>query len=109
MRRTIFGLAAAALLALGTASVTSGSGRSAQADAAALAATPVVEWSNEARRAIGPAGPGRIFGAENYGNTIPGEAGIQIPFAALIAAGETPTAASGSYTPRGFLNLDWNV
>ena len=94
MRRTIFGLAAAALLALGTASVTSGSGRSAQADAAALAPTPVVEWSNEARRAIVPAGPGT---------------GMQIPFAALIPAGETPTAASGSYTPRGFLNLDWNV
>jgi hypothetical protein len=76
MRRTIFGVVAAALLALATASATSGSGRTTHAYAAAPAATPVIDWSNEARRAIVPAGPGGIFGAENFGNKFPGEAAV---------------------------------
>jgi hypothetical protein len=98
MRRTIFGLAAAALLALGAASVTSGSGRTAQAHAATLAATPVVAWSNEARRAIVPAGPGGIFGTENYGNKFPGEAAVYmgIVHAAIYDAA---VALAGGYQP----------
>jgi hypothetical protein len=98
MRRTIFGLAAAALLALGTASVTSGSGRTAQADAATLAATPVIDWSNEARRAIVPAGPGGIFGTENYGNKFPGEAGV---YMAIVHAAiyDAALAIEGGYEP----------
>jgi hypothetical protein len=98
MRRTIFGLAAAALLALGTASVTSGSGPTAQADAATLAATPVIDWSNEARRAIVPAGPGGIFGTENYGNKFPGEAGV---YMAIVHAAiyDAALAIEGGYEP----------
>jgi hypothetical protein len=98
MRRTIFGLAAAALFALGTASVTSGSGRTAQADAATLAATPVIDWSTEARRAIVPAGPGGIFGTENYGNKFPGEAGV---YMAIVHAAiyDAALAIEGGYEP----------
>lgn len=39
-------------------------------------ATAVVDWSNEARRAIVPAGPNGVFGAENYGNKFAGEAAV---------------------------------
>jgi hypothetical protein len=46
------------------------------AHAADLRATPVIIWSTEARRAIVPAGPGGIFGPENYGNKFPGEAAV---------------------------------
>ena len=38
--------------------------------------TPVLDWSNEARQAIVPAGPGGLFGSENYGDKFPGEAAI---------------------------------
>ena len=48
------------------------------AHAADFTATPVIVWSNEARRAIVPAGPGGIFGAENYGNKFPGEAAVYL-------------------------------
>jgi hypothetical protein len=72
MTRVISVSLASALLALGMASATSGSGRTTQAEAAALSATPVVDWSNEARRAIVPASAG----AENFGNKFPGEAGV---------------------------------
>jgi hypothetical protein len=98
MRRAIFGLAAAALLALATGSVTSGSGRTAQADAATLAATPVIDWSNEGRRAIVPAGPGGIFGTENYGNKFPGEAGV---YMAIVHAAiyDAVLAIEGGYEP----------
>src|SRR6266545_5243376 len=72
MTRVISVWLASALLALGMASASSGSGRMTQAEAAALSATPVVDWSNEARRAIVPASAG----AENFGNKFPGEAGV---------------------------------
>jgi hypothetical protein len=39
-------------------------------------AQPVIEWSQEARRAIVPAGPNGVFGSENYGNKFPGEAAV---------------------------------
>src|SRR6266508_3892974 len=98
MRRTMFGLVAAALIALGIASAPSGSGRIPQADAASLAATPVADWSNEARRAIVPAGPGGIFGAENFGNKFPGEAAVYmgIVHAAIYDAA---VAIEGGYMP----------
>ena len=38
--------------------------------------TPVLDWSNEARQAIVPAGPGGLFGSENYGDKFPGEAAV---------------------------------
>ena len=51
-------------------------GRAPAVHAADLSATPVIDWSNEARRAIVPPGPGGIFGSENYGNKFPGEAAV---------------------------------
>src|SRR6266511_3665597 len=98
MRRTMFGLVAAALLVLAIASAPSGSGRIPQAYAASLAATPVADWSNEARRTIVPAGPGGVFGAENYGNKFPGEAAVYmgIVHAAMYDAA---LAIQGGYQP----------
>ena len=72
LRRTILLAVAAALAAVGTASGTSGFGGTSHAEAASPAATPVIDWSNEARRAIVPASAG----AENFGNKFPGEAGV---------------------------------
>jgi hypothetical protein len=72
LRRTILLAAAAGLVAVGTASGTSGFGGTSHAEAASPAATPVIDWSNEARRAIVPASAG----AENFGNKFPGEAGV---------------------------------
>ena len=43
---------------------------------AAVPATAVLDWSNEARRAIVPPGPAGVFGPENYGNKFPGEAAV---------------------------------
>src|SRR5438034_4401999 len=73
-------------------------GRVQAAHAAGLAATPVIYWSNEARRAIIPAGPGGIFGSENYGNKFPGEAAVYmgIVHAAIYDAA---VAIEGGYEP----------
>src|SRR5881392_2767297 len=73
-------------------------GRVQAAHAAGLAATPVIDWSNEARRAIIPAGPGGIFGSENYGNKFPGEAAVYmgIVHAAIYDAA---VAIEGGYEP----------
>src|SRR6059058_3196884 len=73
-------------------------GRVQAAHAADLAATPVIDWSNEARRAIIPAGPGGIFGSENYGNKFPGEAAVYmgIVHAAIYDAA---VAIEGGYEP----------
>jgi hypothetical protein len=94
MTRTLFALLGAAILTLGTASATSGSGGVPQAKAATLAATPVIDWSNEARRAIVPPGAG----PENFGNKFPGEAGIYmgIVHAAIYDAA---LAIEGGYQP----------
>jgi hypothetical protein len=66
--------------------------------AADLSATPVIDWSNEARRAIVPAGPNGIFGTENYGNKFPGEAAVYmgIVHAAIYDAA---VAIDGGYQP----------
>src|SRR5213595_3030506 len=73
-------------------------GRASAAHAADLAAAPVIDWSNEARRAIIPAGPGGIFGSENYGNKFPGEAAVYmgIVHAAIYDAA---VAIEGGYEP----------
>ncbi|HYU54250.1 MAG TPA: vanadium-dependent haloperoxidase [Gemmatimonadaceae bacterium] len=64
------------------------------AHAAGLAATPVIDWSNEARRAIVPPSAG----AENYGNKFPGEAALYmgIVHAAMYDAA---VAIEGGYEP----------
>src|SRR6266496_6178334 len=69
-------------------------GRVPGAHATDLTATPVIDWSNEARRAIVPpsAGP------ENYGNKFPGEAAVYmgIVHAAIYDAA---VAIEGGYEP----------
>jgi hypothetical protein len=87
-----------AFLALAGASATPAIGRAPAAHAAGVAATPVIDWSNEARRAIVPAGPGGIFGSENYGNKFPGEAAVYmgIVHAAIYDAA---VAIEGGYEP----------
>src|SRR5688500_3891680 len=71
-----------------------GTGRTTVAEAAGLSAAPVIYWSNEARRAIVPAGAG----AENYGNKFAGDAGVYmgIVHAALY---DTALAFEGGYQP----------
>ena len=73
-------------------------GRAPAVHAADLSATPVIDWSNEARRAIVPPGPGGIFGSENYGNKFPGEAAVYmgIVHAAIYDAA---VAIEGGYEP----------
>jgi hypothetical protein len=63
-----------------------------------LSPTPVIYWSLEAQRAIVPAGPGGIFGSENYGNKFPGEAAVYmgIVHAAIYDAA---VAIEGGYEP----------
>jgi hypothetical protein len=82
MRRTLVGLLAAALLALGAACAAPGLAATPEkqcAPAAAMpaATTPVAYWSTEARCAIVPAGAG----PENFGNKFPGEAAVYMGIA----------------------------
>jgi hypothetical protein len=66
--------------------------------AAAHPATAVVAWSNEARRAIVPAGPGGVFGPENYGDKFPGEAAVYMGIA-HAAIYDAVIAIHGGYRP----------
>jgi hypothetical protein len=75
MRRVIFAAVVATYVVFGGISMAQGIRPTLQATAA-HPATPVIYWSNEARRAIVPAGPNGIFGPENYGDKFPGEAAI---------------------------------
>ena len=99
MRRTMFGLLAAALLALGAVGAAPGVGAPPQtqcAPAAALpaATTPVAYWSTEARCAIVPP----TAGPENFGNKFPGEAGV---YMAIVHAAiyDAAVAIEGGYEP----------
>ena len=90
-------------LAVATATVTFGASSAAPATmstraTAGVDAAPVAAWSTEARRAIVPAGPGGIFGPENYGNKFPGEAAVYmgIVHAAIYDAA---VAIEGGYKP----------
>ena len=97
MRRIIFAAVIAMHVAFGGITMMPGFRPTLQATAA-HAATPVIFWSNEARRAIVPAGPNGIFGPENYGNKFPGEAAIYmgIVHAAIYDAA---VAIEGGYDP----------
>jgi hypothetical protein len=97
MRRIIFAPVIAMCLGLGEMCIGQGA-RLRQQATATYPATPVVDWSNEARRAIVPPGPNGIFGAENYGNKFPGEAAIYmgIVHAAMYDAA---VAIEGGYRP----------
>jgi hypothetical protein len=62
------------------------------------ATTPVDFWSTEARCAIIPAGPGGIFGSENFGNKFAGEAAV---FMGIVHASiyDAAVAINGGYRP----------
>jgi hypothetical protein len=62
------------------------------------ATTPVAFWSTEARCAIVPAGPGGVFGPENFGNKFPGEAAV---YMGIVHASiyDAAVAIEGGYTP----------
>ena len=69
-------------------------GRAPAAHAADLPATPVIDWSNEARRAIVPSGAG----PENYGNKFPGEAAVYMGIV-HVAIYDAAVAIEGGYEP----------
>jgi hypothetical protein len=62
------------------------------------ATTPVAFWSTEARCAIVPAGPGGIFGTENFGNKFPGEAAVYMGIV-HVAIYDAAVAIEGGYKP----------
>jgi hypothetical protein len=70
------------------------------APAAAMpaATTPVAYWSTEARCAIVPAGPGGVFGSENFGNKFPGEAAVYMGII-HVAIYDAAVAIEGGYHP----------
>lgn len=62
------------------------------------APTAVAFWSTEARCAIVPAGPGGIFGSENFGNKFPGEAAVYMGIV-HVAIYDAAVAIEGAYEP----------
>jgi PAP2 superfamily len=62
------------------------------------ATTPVAFWSTEARCSIVPAGPGGIFGSENFGNKFPGEAAVYMGIV-HVAIYDAAVAIEGDYKP----------
>jgi hypothetical protein len=98
MRRMILLAVATATLTFGASSPTPAAMSTRAIAAAGVDAAPVAAWSTEARRAIVPAGPGRIFGPENYGNKFPGEAAVYmgIVHAAIY---DVAVAIEGGYKP----------
>ena len=97
MQRIIVGMAIAISMAFSGVRIVQGS-RLARQTTASLARKPVIDWSNEVRRAIVPAGKNGVFGAENYGDKFPGEAAIYmgIVHAAMY---DVAVAIDGGYRP----------
>ena len=62
------------------------------------ARTPVAFWSTEARCAIVPAGPGGVFGPENFGTKFPGEAAVVMGIV-HVAIYDATVAIKGGYQP----------
>jgi hypothetical protein len=93
----IIGTIVAMWAMLGSVCSTQG-GRLAHGAASVRAAKPVIDWSNEARRAIVPPGPNGIFGSENYGNKFPGEAAIYMGIV-HVAIYDAAVALDGRYQP----------
>ena len=62
------------------------------------APTLVAFWSTKARCAIVPAGPGGIFGSENFGNKFPGEAAVYMGIV-HVAMYDAAVALEGGYRP----------
>jgi hypothetical protein len=95
MKRTIF---LAILTSVVAVAARSDSHSIAGQPARAVGSTAVIDWSNEARRAIVPPGPGGIFGPENYGNKFPGEAAIYMGIV-HVAMYDAAVAMAGGYRP----------
>lgn len=104
MRRTLSVLFAAAALVWPAVVPTTGPAGSAAArrPPRALPADPVITWSTQARRAIVPAGPAGVFGAENYGTKFPGEAAVYmgIVHAAMYDTAVALTAGGDVFAVR---------
>ena len=101
LRITVLGslLAAVAFIGAGPgAGATPPTTRCAPAAGYPAAATPVAFWSTEARCAIVPAGPGGVFGTENFGNKFPGEAAVYMGIA-HVAIYDAAVATEGGYRP----------
>jgi hypothetical protein len=62
------------------------------------ASSPVAFWSTEARCAIVPAGPGAVFGSENFGTKFPGEAAVLMGIV-HVAIYDAAVAVEGGYQP----------
>ena len=62
-------------------------------------AQPVADWSQEARRAIVPAGPNGVFGSENYGNKFPGEAAVYMGIVHAAIYDAALAVEGGGYEP----------
>ncbi len=91
-------LAAVAFVGAGTSFGATPATQCAPAAAHPAATTPVAFWSTEARCAIVPAGPGGIFGSENYGNKFPGEAAVYMGIV-HVAIYDAAVAIEGGYKP----------
>ncbi len=90
----LLGVFIGAGLLVGAVSATANSGGTTKLRGESLSAAPVVDWSNEARRAIVPP----TAGSENFGNKFPGEAAVYmgIVHAAIYDAA---VAIEGGYRP----------
>ena len=90
----VLGVLVGAGLLVGVVSATASSRVTARPNGAFVSAAPVVDWSNEARRAIVPP----TAGPENFGNKFPGEAAVYmgIVHAAIYDAA---VAIEGGYRP----------
>ena len=86
------------LPALAPSGAIPGIGSAPVAQAAPISAEPVIYWSREAQRAIVPAGPGGIFGPDNYGNKFPGEAAVYMGIV-HVAIYDAALAFEGGYEP----------
>jgi hypothetical protein len=96
----LFVLAGAVALAGGGAGVAATpSTQCAPAAAYPAATTPVAFWSTEARCAIVPAGPGGVFGPENFGNKFPGEAAVYMGIVHAAIYDAAVAIEGGGYRP----------
>ena len=89
------------ILLLGTSSAVGATPPTTQCNPAAAfpaATTPVAFWSTEARCAVVPAGPGGVFGIENFGNKFPGEAAVYMGIV-HVAIFDAAVAVEGGYRP----------
>jgi hypothetical protein len=99
-----FGAAAVAAFGFvgsGTGAVAAAAAPTTQCAAAAnypAASTAVAFWSTESRCAIVPAGPGGVFGTENFGNKFPGEAAVYMG-TVHVAIYDAAVSVTGGFQP----------